>query len=1028
MAGLLGKLEQFDRELEEWPQYIERLEHFFEANEIVGEGNATKRRATLLAVIGPAPYKLLRSLLSPARPNDKTFAELTEVLGQYYCPPPSEIMSRFRFNSRARSAGESVAAYVAELRRLAEFCNFQATLNKMIRDRLVCGVNHESIQKKLLAERDLTFDRALMIAQGFEEADKNLREMRTQKSSSGVMVKQEPVHQLQRRTNTSRKPSDVERSKDFQRKTCYRCGASNHKAEDCRFREQICRNCQKKGHIARVCRSKPKSPTQDVRTVDREAEVDYEDLLGAVASLSERVPPLKVQVTLDGHKVPMEIDTGASRSLMSEKAFRSLWPKRKLQTSSVKLQTYSKEPLPVLGAIPVRATYDHQSERLTLLVVEGDGPTLLGRDWLSIIQLDWPRIHYASHSDLQVILNKYEEVFEEVLGTFKGRKARIEVDPGATPRYHKARTLPYALRPKVEEELDRLVAEGTLEPVPHSEWATPLVARMKADKKSIRLCGDFKVTVNPVAKLDRYPVPKVEDLFATLKRGRLFTKLDLRHAYQQLPLDEDSKKYVVINTTKGLFRYTRLPYGISSAPGIFQREMEHLFQGIPGVVVYLDDILITGEDEASHLKTLESVLCRLSETGLKVKKGKCLFMAPTVTFLGHRIDAEGLHPLLDKMEAIEAAPAPTNVTELKSFLGLLTYYGKFLPNLSTKLTPLYRLLRHDAPWKWSTEQDKVFCESKKLLTSDCLLVHFDQKLPLTLACDASAYGIGAVLAHKMPDGSEKPVGYASRTLNKAEQNYSQLEKEGLSLVFGIKKFYAYVFGRSFELITDHKPLLGLLGEARSTSPQASARVRRWSLYLSMFEYTLKFRKTEAHANADALSRLPLPVMAPDPSEPAELVLLSQHLQDSPVSAEQIRRQTEKDQVLAPVVQFLKQGWPMAVEKNSPIMPFFQRRTELSLYEGCVLWGARVVVPGTFQEAILAELHEGHPGMVRMKGLARSYVWWPGLNSDIETTIRLCAECQVVQAAPAAAPLHPWNWPARPWARLHLDYAGPVSFD
>ena len=172
----------------------------------------------------------------------------------------------------------------------------------------------------------------------------------------------------------------------------------------------------------------------------------------------------------------------------------------------------------------------------------------------------------------------------------------------------------------------------------------PLIAVLKADKKSVRLCGDLKVTVNPVAKLDRYPVPKVEDLFATLSGGKLFTKLDLRHAYQQLLLDDDSKKYVVVNTTKGLFQYTRLPYGISSAPGIFQREMEHHFQGIPKVVVYLDDILVTGEDEQSHLRTLETVLKRLSESGLRVKQSKCLFMAPMVLFLGHRIDADGLHP------------------------------------------------------------------------------------------------------------------------------------------------------------------------------------------------------------------------------------------------------------------------------------------------------------------------------------------------------------------------------------------------
>ena len=248
-----------------------------------------------------------------------------------------------------------------------------------------------------------------------------------------------------------------------------------------------------------------------------------------------------------------------------------------------------------------------------------------------------------------------------------------------------------------------------------------------------------------------------------------------------------------------------------------------------------------------------------------------------------------------------------------------------------------------------------------MLTSDALLVHYDQKLPLTLASDASAYGIGAVLAHRMPDGSERPIGYASRTLNKAERNYSQLEKEGLSLLFGIKKFYAYLFGRPFELVTDHQPLLGLLGETRSTSPQASARIRRWSLYLAMFEYTLKFRKTGAHGNADALSRLPLPVEAPPPTEPAELVLLSQHLLDAPVSAEQIRNQTEKDSTLAPVVQFLKQGWPNTMEKESPLMPFFTKRSELSLYAGCILWGSRVVVPSVCREPILAELHEGHPG-------------------------------------------------------------------
>ena len=273
--------------------------------------------------------------------------------------------------------------------------------------------------------------------------------------------------------------------------------------------------------------------------------------------------------------------------------------------------------------------------------------------------------------------------------------------------------------------------------------------------------------------------------------------------------------------------------------------------------------------------------------GLRVKKPKCKFMVPSVEYLGYRIDAAGLHPIADKVQAVVDVRTPTNVTELRSFLGLLTYYGKFLPNLSTLLAPLYKLLRKGVSWQWGNAQDGAFQKSKKSLSSSPLLCHFDSKLPLTLACDASAYGIGAVLAHRLPDGSEKPIAYASRTLNSAERNYSQLEKEGLSCIFGVKRFYAYLFGHHFELVTDHKPLLGLFGEHKPTSPQASARVRRWSLYLAMFEYTLKFRGTKEHANADALSRLPLPVEPASVETPPELVLLTDHLSESPVTAAEI---------------------------------------------------------------------------------------------------------------------------------------------
>lgn len=677
-----------------------------------------------------------------------------------------------------------------------------------------------------------------------------------------------------------------------------------------------------------------------VRFVESDSDSeDQEEVLllhiGTVSKLDSKSPPIQVQVVIDECNVDMEVDTGASVTIMSESKFYNLWPGRSLDKTEVRLQSYSKETIPVLGSTQVSVCYDNQVAQLPLIVVKGTGPTLLGRNWLLKIQLNWAKLYYASNSDLQSIVDKYSAVFEEGLGTYKGYQAKIHVDPNANPRFFKPRTVPYSMREGIEAELSKLVAEGTLVPVEHSDWAAPIVPVLKPDGKTVRICGDFRLTVNPVSKLDQYPIPKIEDLFATLARGEKFTKLDLSQAYQQLTLDDSSQEYVVINTHKGLFKYTRMPYGISSAPGIFQRTMEVLLQGIPGVTVYIDDILVTGKDDQDHLKSLDEVLARLTKVGLRAKRHKCKFMRKSVSYLGFVIDAEGLHPVSDKIEAIKDAPIPNNISELKSYLGLLSYYGKFLPNRAQLLAPLYQLLSVNKPWRWAEEQTKAFEKSKEMLTAKSLLVHFDPKLPISLACDASAYGIGAVLAHRLPDGSERPIGYASRTLSKAERNYSQLEKEGLSCIFGIKRFYSYLFGHSFELITDHKPLLGLLGEQKPISPQASARIRRWLLYLSQFEYTLNFRRTTEHANADALSRLPLLVEPSTSDIPPEVVMLTEHLSNSPVTADQIAAWTTNDTELCSVVQFLRQGWPSTIpdDQKLELKPFFKRQHELSLYNG-----------------------------------------------------------------------------------------------
>ena len=283
--------------------------------------------------------------------------------------------------------------------------------------------------------------------------------------------------------------------------------------------------------------------------------------------------------------------------------------------------------------------------------------------------------------------------------------------------------------------------------------------------------------------------------------------------------------------------------------------MNTVLQGLPKVICYLDNILISGTTPQKHLDNVQKVLERLEQYGIQAHKSKCAFMCEAVEYLGHRIDSDGLHTLDSKVTAVLEAPCPKDVQELRSFLGLIHYYGKLMPNLSTLLHPLNELLKADSKWNWTDACDVAFKEAKKLLASAPVLAHYNPSLPICLAGDASAYGIGAVISHILPDGTERPVAYTSHTLSSTERNYSQLEKEALSLIYGVQKFHQYLYGRQFILVTDHKPLTTILGPKRGIPPLAAARLQHWAYTLSAYSYTIKFRPTTEHANADELSRL-----------------------------------------------------------------------------------------------------------------------------------------------------------------------------
>ena len=356
---------------EEWPQYAERL--------ILLRKMKKKKSSVFLTVIGAAMYKALRDLVAPAKPGTKPLEELLQKLEQHYSPRPSEIVQRFRFHTCFRKPGEAIAAFIARLRSLSEHCTFGDSLEDMIHDRLVCGISEETIQKRLLAESKLTYKKAVELALGLETADKNVKLLRNNQKELDSIRSYPRIDHV----------APQKKERDVIALICFRCGKPGHIAPKCKLANSgiVCRQCGKSGHIQRACKSGqrgtvPKGRSRPVRQVQEEEEA-VNLLMVQEKKKPHSSPPIEMKVKIDDCLVKMEVDTGATVSLMSQKTFRQLWPRRTLKPTEVRLCSYSKETIPVVGCCYVNLVYKGQTAiNMPLLIVQGSGPNLFGRNWL----------------------------------------------------------------------------------------------------------------------------------------------------------------------------------------------------------------------------------------------------------------------------------------------------------------------------------------------------------------------------------------------------------------------------------------------------------------------------------------------------------------------------------------------------------------------------------------------------------------------------------------------------------------------
>lgn len=485
-----------------------------------------------------------------------------------------------------------------------------------------------------------------------------------------------------------------------------------------------------------------------------------------------------------------------------------------------------------------------------------------------------------------------------------------------------------------------------------------------------RICGDYSTGLNDTFEPNDYPLPLPEDIFEKLSNCKFFSKIDLSDAFHQIEIDPQYRPLLTINTHRGLYLYNRLPPGIKIAPAAFQMVIDKMLAGLKNVSGYLDDIIVGGTSEAEHDAILADTLARIQDYGFTIRADKCAFRMPQITYLWHVIDSRGLRPDPAKVALIRNLPEPTDVTGARSFLGAINFYGRFIPNMRKLRYPLDQLLKANASFEWTPVCKRVFHEFKTLLATELQLAHYDPQQKIVVSADASLIGLGATISHVFPGGLQRVIQHASRALTETESRYSQIDREGLAIIFAVKKIHKMIFGRHFTLQTDHRPFLHIFGSKKGISTVTANRLQRFALTLLAYDFSIDVR-TEDFGNADLLSRLINTHTKPEEDsviaslEADVKSILVNTLETTPVNLVKLAKETKTDSLLQKVEHYVRHGWPENTTYTGELARFHARKEGLSIVDGCLLFSERVVIPTALQQRCLHQVHNGHPGIVRI---------------------------------------------------------------
>ena len=562
------------------------------------------------------------------------------------------------------------------------------------------------------------------------------------------------------------------------------------------------------------------------------------------------------------------------------------------------------------------------------------------------------------------------------------------------------RTSP-AEREIVRQEVQKMMAAGAIRPS-NSPWASPITLVRKKDG-SVRFCIDMR-KVNEVTVKDKYPLPRIDDLLATLAGCKYFTKLDAASGYWQVPMEESSIPKTAFICTEGLFEFVVMPFGLTNAPATYQRMMQEILGDLLWKVVlaFLDDTLVFGRTLEEHNTSLREVLSRLRDRGIRLKPKKCEFAKPQVAFLGFIVSGEGIKPDPQKVDKLRTYPAPGNVKQLRAFLGLGSYYRRFIPGFANVAAPLYALTT-EAEWNWTEECQKVFEALKTAIVEGVVLDHPDFSRPFIVDTDASEIGMGAILSQEDEEGRERIVMVDSRKFNRAESKWHIREKEALGIIWALEKFRPFVLGTEFVVRTDHSSLKWLL-EAKT------GRLERWALRLSEFTpFKIVHRSGVKHSNVDAFTRVFAESdCVPDHHVAGAVTLLEPIFPEAKVWIE-AQKEDKSCQRMRELCKTVERKGLLGMGRRNAWRPILPR----SLVKD---------VARKFHESVLG----AHLGARKVLSVLSRKVIISGGMKLVKEIIRGCLAC--AQRKPPKQRLgHMASKPPRyPWETVAMDFCGPYA--